>query len=377
MVFVNDPPIGAPFSYRQLVHSPWDGVTFADVIFPVFLFVVGASMAFSLDRMKGPDGRPVAGAYRRMVRRCVLLFALGLVDNGLPLLWSGGSLSDLRVMGVLQRIALTYLLAGLLVLNTRWRTQVVVGALTLVGYWALLRWVPVPGHGHPALTPAVNLPGWLDRSVFGAAHLYGQGRPGYDPEGLLSTLPATVSVLIGYWSARLLRARPWSRPTAPAPAAGIVLESLFLGAAGLAILALGRLWELGVPLNKRMWTSSYVLVMAGWSVLALALLHLVLDRPRGRWVPALSLPLKVLGANAIVVYMGTELAGDALGTWHHLLYIGTVPDRSAQISLWLWGRYLVPTFGHLPSTLVYSAAILAAWWLVAAVMYRRRVFLRV
>jgi len=180
MVIVNNPAVGAPYVYRQMTHAPWDGWTFADTIFPAFLFMVGASLALGR--------RP---ALARMARRVVVLVGLGLVVNAAPLLLAQGFhasvLAKLRLPGVLQRIALAEALAVVVVTWVRPRWQPVAGAVLLLASWLLLTKVSVPGIGAGHLTPTGNLEGWVDRTVFGTAHLYRSGTVGYDPEGLPST----------------------------------------------------------------------------------------------------------------------------------------------------------------------------------------------
>lgn len=366
MVFVNDQPWAGPY-YRQLVHSSWNGWTFADTIFPCFLFTSGAAMAFSLGRRidVGTGPASIAG---RIARRCLVLFCLGLVLNAVvPLLASNGAvgpvLAHLRIMGVLQRIALAFLLASTVVLTVRRvAVQALVAVALLLGYWALLTLVPVPGHGGAALTPVGNLGSWLDHRVFGTAHLYAAGMPGYDPEGLLGTIPATVTVLIGYWAGLVLRARRGAgRPLAQLATAG------WLAVAGVVLVCLGLWWGRYFPINKRLWTSSFTVLMAGWSMLALAVAHLALGGPRGEWTRRLAAPMSSLGTNAIVVYAGTELTGDVLGTLRHT----TAAGNGSSLAAWAWSHWFVPLAGPLHGALIYPATVLLAWCLIAMVLTRR------
>ncbi|HEX5268666.1 MAG TPA: DUF5009 domain-containing protein [Acidimicrobiales bacterium] len=362
MVLVNDPAMGPPYLYHQLTHSPWNGWTFADTIFPAFLFMVGVAMPFSLARHL--DGRaPKRSALLRIGRRVLLLVALGLLVNGFPLLLGDGHsvLGTLRLPGVLQRIAIAYLVAAVAVLFLRPRHQAVLAAALLVGYWAALRWAPVPGYGAGSLTPHGNLAAWVDRTVFGRDHMYGGGVPGYDPEGLLGSVVAAAGVLFGNWAGMLLRARHPRRFTVA------VLLTAAVGASGA-----GLLWSHDVPINKRMWTPSYVLLMTGLCLAALALCHVVFDR-RSRVAGAAGLPFRVLGANAVVVYFGSELSAAALAHYHHA--VKGIPD--APIPFWIWLRYLTAPFGTTGGALAYAGAVLLLWWIGLAVLYRRRWFLRV
>ena len=362
MVLVNDPAMGPPYLYHQLTHSPWNGWTFADTIFPAFLFMVGVALPFSLSRRM--DSRtPRRDAVVRIARRVALLFLLGLLVNGFPLLLGQGHgvLGSLRIPGVLQRIAIAYLIAAVAVLYLRPRYQVVLAAALLLGYWAALEWVSVPGYGAGVLTAHGNLAAWVDRAVFGRAHMYGSGGPGYDPEGLLGSVAAAAGVLFGNWAGLLMRAR---RPRG--------LTASVLATAAVGAVGLGVLWSRVLPINKRMWTPSYILLMTGLSLGALAVCHLVFDGGN-RWTGRLGLPLRVLGANAVVIYVGSELTGAALAHYHHA--VPGIPD--APIPFWIWSRYLISPFGTLGGALAYAGAILFVWWLVLAVLYWRRWFLRV
>ena len=350
MVVVNNPPIGPPYLYAPLQHATWNGWTFADTIFPAFLFMAGLSLAFA----------PPTCA--RLVRRVLVLFALGLVVNAAPLVLAHGGLghgviSQLRTMGVLQRIAVAYLIAALIVRFVPPRAQLALGALILLGCWAALVWVKVPGVGAGHLTPTGNLEGFIDRKVLGVAHMYRGGTVGYDPEGLLGSIPAAVTVVFGCAAGRVLRSR---RPLA----GGILL------AAGMVALLTGLAWAQLLPINKRMWTGSYVLVMGGLSLGLLGVLHQLIDRPHPSARLA-SAPWRALGANPIVVYVGTELTGIALSTYHHQLN-----GHPAGLNTWIWMIWLRPTFGTRPATVVYAAAVLGAWWVIAAVLYRLRWFVR-
>ena len=362
MVLVNDPAMGPPYLYHQLTHSPWNGWTFADTIFPAFLFMVGVALPFSLARHL--DGRaPRRSALLRIGRRVLLLVALGLLVNGFPLLLGNGHsvIGTLRLPGVLQRIAVAYLVAAVAALFLRPRQQVVLAATLLLGYWAALRWAPVPGYGAGALTAHGNVAAWVDRTIFGPRHMYGGGAPGYDPEGLLGSVVAAAGVLFGNWAGMLLRARPTRRFTVTA-----------LGTAALGAGGAGLLWSHDVPINKRMWTPSYVLLMTGLCLAALALCHVLFDRPSrvATWV---GLPLRVLGANAVVVYVGSELSAAALAHYHHA--VQGIPN--APLPFWIWLRYLTPPFGTTGGALAYAGAILVLWWGVLAVMYQRSWFVRV
>jgi predicted acyltransferase len=351
MIVVNNAGLALPAVYPALQHARWNGWTLADLVFPFFLFVMGAGMAYSVAR--GLDRA-------RIARRCALLFALGLVVNGFP----DFDLTQLRLLGVLQRIALTYLLATLVVfLLPRWAPWVVATGC-LVGYWLLMTYVPVPGHGAGVLTPRGNLAAWIDRGLIGERHLYRGGADGYDPEGLLSTVPALATVLLGYATARFVRREPpsWTRV-------------LVLVNGGLILVALGWLWGRSFPVNKRLWTSSYTLLTGGLALLALAACLALVDLGRAarRERAASAWPWEVLGRNAIVAYVGSELLASAL---QHI-DVHVAGGRVIDAQRWVFERWFVSWAGALRGSLAFAVAFMLVFWVTAAVLHRFRVTITV
>lgn len=268
----------------QLGHADWVGFTFYDLIFPLFLFVLGAAVPLSLDRLVAREGR--SAALRRVLQRGVLMYLLGvLYYGGLAAGWD-----QVRWVGVLQRLAVGYVAAGLLHLYCRPRTIAAVGVTLLVGYWALLTFVPVPGGVAGDFSRGQNWANWMDAHWLPGRVWYGD----YDPEGLLSTLPAIASALFGLFAGRWLQ-NPASAPEAKVR--GLVL-------AGAACLVLGYAWSLQFPLIKRLWTSSYAVVGGGWCLLLLALFYWLMDLRRvTRWAT----PFVWIGSNALLIYLVSHL----------------------------------------------------------------------
>jgi len=270
----------------QFTHPEWEGFVFYDLIFPLLIFVTGLSVVFSLTRLVERKG--MAAAHLRVLRRALLLFVLGIVFyGGLSKFWP-----DVRLMGVLQRIALCYLATSLLFLHLRPRALVAVFVGLLVGYWALLTFVPVPGVGAASYAPDVNLANWID-----AQYLPGKKWDGTrDPEGLLSTLPAIATCLLGVFAGMLLTDK---RPTPQQ-------KSSWLMGAGAAMVVAGYLWGLQFPVIKAIWTSSYALVAGGYSLLLLGLFHQIVDVwGWQRWATV----LLWIGGNAIALYFLNNIAG--------------------------------------------------------------------
>jgi predicted acyltransferase len=315
---------------KQLEHPEWHGFTFYDLIFPLFIFLAGVAMPFSfakyLERGEG-KGR----LYWRILRRAVLLVLMGLIYQGLL---TKGFTSSLRYPSVLGRIGLAYFFAALITLHTSTRGRVASILVLLLGYWAAMMWIPVPDFGAGNLEPGKTLADYFDRSLL-PGKLYRGDR---DPEGLLSTIPAIATALLGVLAGQWLR-RPQAKGLAKAVA---------LLAAGVICLALGALWNQAFPINKNLWTSSFVLWTGGWSLLLLGLFHLLIDVwGWRRW----AFFFVVIGANAITIYMAQRwIDYDALG---QLL------------------------FAHAPihTSLLPNAGLLMKWFALY-VLYRQRIFLR-
>ncbi|MEX0613039.1 MAG: hypothetical protein WD229_13040, partial [Pirellulales bacterium] len=261
MILVNNPGKWGD-QYWPLAHAAWHGWTPTDLIFPFFLFIVGTSLAYSLRKYR--DGAQIAPAvYWRIARRTAVLILLGWMPS--LLLQSIGyfqsatfDLSTLRLPGVLVRIALVYFFASFIALHIPVRGQVVLGIVLLLGYWGLLAWLPDPHDYTANLSREGNLVGVIDRAVIGQNHMYSGDRI-TDPEGLLSTLPAIVTALLGYWTGLFIQRRGLNNET-------VVL----LVGCGAICVEVGLLWDLAFPINKKLWTSSYVLLSGGLAMQLLA-----------------------------------------------------------------------------------------------------------
>ena len=272
------------FLAREMEHAEWDGFFFYDLIFPLFVFMVGIAIPLSLDRMVARNGRPTA--VRRVVIRGMLMFLLGI-------LYYGGiseGFERIRLLGVLQRLGICYVAASLLHLYVRPRTIAGVAVALLVGYWALMTFVPVPGFGAGDFARGHNLANWIDAHYLPLRVWYGD----YDPEGLLSTLPAIASCLLGLFAGRLLCNERYSAEN----------KAKILALSGVILIALGYAWGLQFPVNKRLWTSSFVLVAGGWSTLLLAAFYFVIDvRGWRSWAQ----PFVWIGTNALTIYFVSRL----------------------------------------------------------------------
>ncbi len=348
MIVVNM-SIDAEHSYAQLLHSPWDGYTLTDLVFPTFLFVVGTALAFTLGRLQA-EGTPRLLA--KVGRRTVLLLVIGFLLFWLPYTSvdaAGLSLAPLaqaRIPGVLQRIALCYCCAALVLHFFRARGAVVFSVAALLGYWALLV-------SFGDLTLAGNAVGKVDLAVFGPDHLYhGEGVP-FDPEGLLSTLPAIVNTIAGYFAGRCVITRGATRDA---------LSRLLL--AGVAALGVALAWSVVLPFNKKLWTSSYALFSIGLDVIVLAALVYLMDvRGWRAWARF----FEAFGRNPLFIFVLAEFGGIVLNRL-------TMGDVSAFQGLYL--TFFRPWAGDKPGSLAYSLTYMLACWVVAWALDRRRVYIR-
>ena len=341
MVLVNNPGSWDAV-YAPLRHAPWHGLTPTDLVFPFFLFIVGLAIPFSL------HGRPPIGALGRVLRRTVVIFALGLVLNGFP----GFDWATIRIPGVLQRIAVCYLVAAALYLATSWRTQSVVAAVLLLGYWGAMTLIAVAGHGAGDLSPEGNLAAWVDRAVLGP-HIWRVSRV-YDPEGVLSTAPAVATVLFGVLAGQWVLSHR--------PPRTITLGLLLAGALGLAI---GAEWANWFPVNKALWTSSYAVLTAGIALLLFGACYWAVEVCGWRrWAT----PFVVLGVNALALYFLSSLSAVALT----LVRVGEGHLRAA-----IYESVFAPWAAPASASLAYALTFLGAWWLVMAALYRLGIRLRV
>ena len=278
---------------NQLHHTPWNGFTFYDMIFPLFIFISGVSMPFSYHKYfnetaPGEKAAAKKKLYASLIKRTLTLILLGMVVNGL-LQWQG--YEHTRVASVLGRIALATFFAAIIYLNSSVRTQIYFFAGILLVYCAMMLCIPVPGYGAGVLTPDGNLAAYIDQHFLpGKLH-----RMTYDPEGLLSTLPAIASALLGVFAGQFLK---WESVSfSPSK------KAFALAIAGIVLLLTGIAWDTFFPINKNMWTSSFVLFTGGWSVLLFALFYYIIDvSGYKKW----TLPFVWIGTNSILIYMAAH-----------------------------------------------------------------------
>jgi len=352
---------GDVYVYRPLSHSEWHGCTPTDLIFPCFLFIVGVAMTFSLSKYTA-ENKPTKAVYLRILRRTAILFILGLVLNGF---WNQGvwtfDLSSIRLMGVLQRIALTYLFASLIVLKLPRKSQWLVAGGLLIAYWLTMMYIPVPDYGAGVLTREGNFGAFIDRLIIPKAHLYkGDGFNFLgDPEGLFSTIPAIVSVLAGYFTGQWIKDKKQATSQ----------TSMDLVLFGLCCLVIAIIWDVAFPINKKIWTSSYVLFTAGWALMLLAACYELIEvRLIKRW----SKPFEMMGLNAIALFVASVFlikiaAKTQLGTG----------ETAVSIYNWIYQNIFASWAGNFNGSFLFALVTLLFWYGVAVLMYQKRWFIKV
>ncbi|RTQ46568.1 DUF1624 domain-containing protein [Hymenobacter gummosus] len=353
MILVNNPGSWGHI-YAPLEHAEWNGCTPTDLIFPFFLFIVGVSVVYALSGIKARGG-PLGPTIGRVLRRGAVLFALGLFMALFPKFEFG----TVRILGVLQRIGLVFGACGVLFLTTSRRTQLWLIAGILVGYHLLLL-IPAPGQAEALLLPGKDIGAWLDRTVLSEAHLWKQSRT-WDPEGLLGTLPAIATGLLG------VVAGQWLRRPDVAPAEKVVW--LFID--GGALLVLGMIWNSWLPVNKSLWTSSYVLYTGGYAICSLALLYWLCDVQQWRrWIQ----PALWYGVNAITVFFLSGIIARSLG----LLKTTDAAGQTVSWKDYLYHSFFTPVFTDpRNASLAGALTCVLIWLVVLGLMYRRRIIIKV
>ncbi len=331
-------------AYIQLKHAPWHGWTFADMVFPFFLWIIGVAMVFSF-RKRFEQGTDKKKIFLHILRRSVILFALGLFLNAFPFF----NLSTIRIPGVLQRIAVCYFVASIIFLNTKLRGQIVWTVIVLTGYWFLLKLVPVPGFGAGALEQDANLALYIDQLLLKGHLLFTT----WDPEGVVSTLGAIATVLFGILTGQLLISDNVKKKT----------FWMFTGGAGLVLV--GLVTNIWLPINKNLWTSSYALYMAGLALFIFSIFYFVIDvKGYKNW----SKPFAIYGVNALFVYMLSVFATNLL----MIINIGGT-------SLWdsIYKNLNLSFSGPKNASLIFGIASVLALYGVAYLMYRKKWFIKI
>jgi predicted acyltransferase len=366
MILVNNPGTWSAI-HPPLKHAEWHGWTPTDFIFPFFVFIVGISITLALGKRveiaRENHGNITGDVYWKIFRRSALIFLLGLFLAAFPFYNPAeGTLIDfstLRIPGVLQRIAVCYLIVSLIFIKTNWKTQAIIGILLLFVYWVLMTLIPVPGCEITSFDDkACNLAAWLDRTILTPNHIWQQAKV-YDPEGILSTIPAVVTAIAGVLTGHWLRTQRSDFEK---------VGGLFF--AGVCGVVSGYVWNGWFPINKALWTSSYVVFTAGLALCLLASCYWLIDiKGYKRWAQ----PFVIFGVNALALYFFS-------GIFERLLAVIRWTGANGEIMTlrrWIFEAIFLPVATPINASLAYAICYVLFWLLMMWLLYRKRIFIKV
>ncbi len=361
MILVNNPGTWSTI-YPQLRHAEWSGWTFTDWIFPFFLWIVGVAMTFSFAKRmeQGADRKKL---FLHALQRAALIFLFGLFLAGFPfglILNHNFSFSHIRIPGVLQRIAVCYLIVSGIVLTTGIQGQIRWIAGLLAAYWLMVKLIPVPGYGAGITWQPIGSLCWYVDSTVLAGHTWsGAPAPGFDPEGIVSTIPAIATTLFGVLTGHWLRTdRSKEEKTA------------WMFVAGNILLLVGATFDMWLPINKNLWTSSYSIFMAGWALVCFAMFYWIIDvKGYAKW----STPLRMYGMNAITVFVLSGVVGRLLS----LIKIPQPDGTALSLQAAIYQSVFVPIASPLNASMLYAICFITVMFLVVWFMYWRKWVLKV
>ena len=358
MILVNNPGSWTNI-YAPLKHAEWHGCTPTDLIFPFFLFIVGVSISYALGSKKGYMSH--SKLIMTALKRALILFGLGLFLNLFPKVFTEPmeAFQTVRIPGVLQRIAIVFFITAVIFIKTNPKTQLRLLIGILIAYWAMMTLIPVPGVGYANLEKETNLGAWLDRSILTEAHLWRSAKT-WDPEGILSTLPAIgtglFGVLVGTWLKRKDREE------------SVKISWMF--SIGILAVILGLIWDLCFPINKALWTSSFVLYAGGLATIGLALCYWLIDvqgYKKG------TKPFVVYGVNAITVFFLSGLIPRIL-----TMIKVNMPDGSTVNSReWMYETFFSPYFSPINASLAGAVTFILIWLGILWWMYNKKIIIKV
>ncbi len=351
MILVNNPGSWA-YVYPQLRHADWHGWTFTDLIFPFFLFIVGVAIVFSFSK-RIELGYSRVKLFLKVVRRTLILFALGLFLNGFP----NFDFSTIRIMGVLQRISICYFFASLIFLTFNLRWQVIWSVLLLFVYWGLMEFVPVPGVGSGLYEKGKNFAAYVDSLIL-SGHMWSATKT-WDPEGIISTISAISTTLFGVLTGHWLKSKR-----------NEVEKTLWLFIMGNLGLFLGAVWNAWLPINKNLWTSSYAVFTAGFALIVLGFCYFFVDVKGYRKVVY---PFIVYGMNAISVFVLSGIIG-RLSVYFKV----SLPDGSTTtVKDYIYENFFASWLGPMNGSLGYAITHVLLMYLFVWILYKKKIFIKI
>ncbi len=340
------------YIYPAFRHADWHGLTFADLVFPFFLFIVGVSITFSFSKSLEKNF-PKKNLYTKIIKRTLILFALGLFINTFP----NFDLANIRIMGVLQRIALCYLIVSIIFLNSKFSSQLLLAIIFLFIYWALMEWVFVPEIGYGYYEKGKNVAAYLDRFIL-------SGHMGYyekigEPEGFVSTLPSLSTTLFGVLTGLFLKMK--KKPS---------LTTSIMISTGITFTLIGLLWSTWLPINKNLWTSSYSVLTTGLALIVFCIFYLFIDvLDYKKWAK----PFIVFGMNAITVYVLSIVFARLIT----LIKFTTDDGNSYHLRALIYDKALAPLLGYFNASLIYALLYTMLWCGIMLIFYTKKIFIKV
>jgi len=347
MIMVNTPGSWS-YVYPPLEHSDWDGATPTDLVFPFFLFIVGVSMWYSFKKYGSGITR---SGLKKVLKRVAIIFLLGLFLNALPYF----EFEKLRIYGVLQRIAIAYGIAALLCMKFDYKKLTYVFVALLLGYWALI-YFGGTGNGYSLEGNVVRQ---LDLFLFGENHIYGGFGIPFDPEGLLSSIPSVATVLLGYFTGRIIENS--------GDVSVAVKKLIFIG---IILVIIGLLWDLVYPINKPIWSSSYVVYTGGLAMLFLSLLLWLIDIKN---IKKVFMPFIHFGTNPLFIFM---FAG-VFGRMMRLVKTTNASGESITVLNYYYSELLVPIFGNMNGSLFFAVSHIVFFWFLTYILYKKKIFIKI
>ncbi|MEW5797797.1 MAG: DUF5009 domain-containing protein [Bacteroidota bacterium] len=363
MILVNNPGSWS-YIYPQLAHASWHGWTFTDWIFPFFLWIVGVAMTFSF-AVRTTKGDSKEKLLLNVLRRSAIIFALGLFLAGFPfgLLWNHHfDLSTIRIPGVLQRIAVCYFIASLIYLYTSMRGQIIAIGVLFISYWLMMFYIPIPEYGAGLFEKGKNFATYID-SMFLTGHMWSVSKT-WDPEGIISTIPAIATTLFGAITGDYLRKSEHSK----------IEKSAWMFVFGAGFLLLGAALDMWMPINKSLWTVSYSIFMNGWALCIFGIFYFLID---AKGIKKWAHPFVVYGMNAIFIFVLSGVVGRTMGLWKFNVQLsdGTYADVSMKTII--TQNLFEPYFSPLNASLMHAIVWITVMYLIVWVMYKRKWFVKV
>lgn len=359
MILVNNPGSWAHI-YAPLEHAEWHGCTPTDLVFPFFLFIVGVSIAYAMGSRK-LDPASHNKTIVKALKRALILFGLGLFLSLFPKVFTepAEAFQQVRIPGVLQRIAVVFFISSVIFLKTSEKNIFRLFIVLIAVYWALMTFVPVPGVGDANLEKETNLGAWMDRNILGEAHLWKSAKT-WDPEGILGTIPAVATGLFGVLAGVYLKRKDLDDAT----------KMAWLFSAGFAAIALGWAWGLQFPINKSLWTSSFVLFTGGLATVVLSVSYWIIDvNNYNRFTK----PFVVYGVNAITVFFLSGLIPRIL----NMIKVSRPDGSETGAQNWLYETFFTPYFSPVNASLAWAITFVLFWLVILWVMYNRKIIIKV